>query len=296
MASKKEFREILDRSRTYLSLAPRSPESLLFGDWDSAYVGEGFEFEKFREYREGDNTKRIHAAMSSRMGKPMVIRHLEPREARMLIVLDMSPSMKIRDKEKIAFTALSMIFSSGFDIHMPVSIWGVGSEKELRMTPPIDHGSLDYVVDAMIQENGRNPFVEHSVPSLSLDDWMFFLPGGSLIFVISDFLGKQDSNLKQLLGSSLHGYKVVPVVVQDDLEYTFPDIPFAADVPLVDAETGQTSLVRIDKETAREFRNKHEERFSDLKAFFEGSYFSFAHTPTQDIDNIYDQLEKALLR
>ena len=293
---KQRLKDIFDEVRTHLSLSPQSPKSLLLGDWDSDLIGEGMEFEEFKEYRDGDNPRRIHAAMSSRMGKPIVVRHLEPRETRCLVVLDATPSMMVREKMEIAFAALGMIFSSAHEVHMPIGIWLLDHLKEFDMRPPVTHAHMEYVIDAICGIDSDNPYLRDRESELNLDNWNNFLPGGSFIFVISDFFESPENNFMQILGTGMPGYKVVPVIVQDSLEYTFPQIPSSgAEIPIVDSETGVTTRAWVDADKASSIRKQHEERFQRINDFFERRFIYPAHTPNLNVLEIYGSLQNALL-
>lgn len=294
MTTKEELREIFNETSLRLSLKPKDPRSRLFGEWDSRFIGDGMEFDQFREFRSGDDPKHINAPMSSRFGKQIVTRYNEPREARCLIVLDVTPSMKLRDKIKTAFAALSMIFYSAYDAHMPVSIWMIGDKKEFDMRPPVTPGHMDMVIDAICGGEDDNPYLFERASDLNLDNWQTSLPGGSFVFLISDFIGDSDTNFRQFLTDNLYRYHAVPVVVQDDMECTFPNLP-SANIVFGDPETGSSRVLRIDKETAAELREQNENRFSDITKDFSDRFMLWAHVKSPDAEHVHESIETALL-
>ena len=293
---KEDLEAIFEKSRMSLTLEPHSPKSTRYGDWDSDYLGEGFDFEEFREFRPGDNPRRIHAVMSSRMGKDMVIRYREPREARLLIVMDITPSMFLRDKFKIAYAAMSMIFISASDIHMPVALWAVADNYELEATFPFTNEHMYFfedIVSANAEASDSYFCVERS-EELSLDNWRAALPGGSFVFIVSDFLGEKD-NLQALLDDELGDYHVIPIVVQDDQEYTFPKINSrGANIAFGDIEGSEPEILWIDEKTSVSIRDVHEKRFLDLEELFREKYLSYAHLRVFDLKNINSSIEGAL--
>ncbi|MEX0877830.1 MAG: DUF58 domain-containing protein [Candidatus Spechtbacterales bacterium] len=293
---KEDLEAIFEKSRMSLTLEPHSPKSTRYGDWDSDYLGEGFDFEEFREFRPGDNPRRIHAVMSSRMGKDMVIRYREPREARLLIVLDITPSMFLRDKFRMAYAAMSMVFISASDIHMPVALWAVANDYELEATFPFTNEHMYFfedIVSGKVEASDSYFCVERS-GELSLDNWREALPGGSFVFVVSDFLGKKD-NFQTLLDDELGDYYVIPVVVQDDQEYTFPEINSrGVSITFGDAEGLESETLWVDKKTSADVRDTHEKRFTDLRELFREKYLSYAHLKVFDLKNINSSIEDAL--
>lgn len=299
--TKAELQEIFQYSRLDLALKTRLANSMVFGDWDSAYLGDGYDFEEFREFRPGDSRKRINAPLSSRMGKEMIIRYREPREARLLLVVDISNSMFLREKLKIAYAAMSMVFASAVDIHMPVALWALSDNYELHIQFPFTNRDLS-VFDNIITGE-LDPFEEHfctqRLDKLKLDDWYTSLPGGSFIFLISDFLGTDGSAIREILQNNLDAYQVVPVVVQDELEYTFVDhknIPrLGGMVHFSDTDAeGASSSVAITKATAQIIKEKNEDRFAELTNAFTNAHLNPAHLSEFNWEHINRELQEAL--
>jgi hypothetical protein len=74
------------------------------------------------------------------------------------------------------------------------------------------------------------------------------LPGGSFVFVFSDFLAAD--SVRALTEATPHGWDVVPVVIQDPTwEQSFPDVHGVA-VPFADPASGTTTLVRLSRREA----------------------------------------------
>jgi hypothetical protein len=74
------------------------------------------------------------------------------------------------------------------------------------------------------------------------------LPGGSFVFVFSDFLAPPGPEM--WLQAGAYGWDVVPVVIQDPVwEQSFPDVHGAA-LQIADPATGAVSLVRLSRREA----------------------------------------------
>ena len=301
LPGKEELQEIFQNSRLHLTLTPRSPNSTRYGDWESAYLGEGSEFEGFHEFRPGDSRRRIHAPRSSQMGKEIVIKYNEPREARLLIAMDISLSMHIREKLKIAYAAMSMIFASAVDIHMPTALWAFSDDYELRMPFPFTVRHLyifEDIVAGLTKPFEEDFCVERSSP-LSIDSWRGSLPGGSFIFLISDFLGWEGKDLRLFLEDELSEYQVIPVIVQDELEYSFldpravPRLGGAVHFSDVD-QKGKDSTSSITRSTAKDIKERNEKRFSDLLQRFEEAYLNYAHINEFDWEHVNRNIQEAL--
>src|SRR5204863_7062186 len=88
------------------------------------------------------------------------------------------------------------------------------------------------------------------------------LPGGSFVFVLSDFLGVLPS--ETWLDASAHGWELVPVVIRDPTwERSFPDVGGVA-VPVADPRNGRVALVRLSRRQATERRAANERRHAEL--------------------------------
>jgi uncharacterized protein (DUF58 family) len=90
------------------------------------------------------------------------------------------------------------------------------------------------------------------------------LPGGSFVFVVSDFLAPPPASC-WLRALTLH-WDVVPVVIQDPVwEQSFPELPSVV-VPFSQAGSGRLVDVRLSAAETRARRAAHEERLRDLLA------------------------------
>jgi hypothetical protein len=88
------------------------------------------------------------------------------------------------------------------------------------------------------------------------------LPGGSFVFVFSDFLAPPKP--EAWLRAGAHGWDIVPVVIQDPVwEQSFPDVHGTA-VPIADPATGSVSLVRLSRREVDARRAAHRARRAAL--------------------------------
>jgi uncharacterized protein (DUF58 family) len=72
----------------------RAVNSIMAGQYRSVFRGFGIEFEEVREYSPGDDVKTIDWKVSARMGKPFVKLYREERESIVMLLIDMSASLK----------------------------------------------------------------------------------------------------------------------------------------------------------------------------------------------------------
>jgi uncharacterized protein (DUF58 family) len=270
-------------------------QSERFGDSRSPFVGEGLEFAELRPFRPGDRMRHVHAASSLKAQELMVRKFVELREARVIIALDVSRSMFVRDKMRIALTAAGILTHSTFNQHMALGLWILGGPHELEVPPKPGSGHFhtvsDVIVDALTG-NIENALLQ-AYPIDKRDRLNKTVARGALLFIISDFLSETDDLLH--LAVDLQGGVVMPLIVQDALEYTFPEFPRrGALVPLQDAESPTIRNVWLDAASARRLKERHERRFTRICDEFRTIGAASVHLPQLDIDDIGTRLQDAI--
>ncbi len=294
-----EIRRILESARHQQLAFHRSGRvrSLRFGDSPSAILGEGLEFGEVRRFTPGDRVRHVHPAATSRAQDLMVRKFIEPREALVLLLIDVSPSMYLREKMRTALGAAGIIASSAHVQHMPLGLWAVGSSSAVELPPRSGEGNfhrlMDLLTDVLGAADGSELVAAHRI------EWAHrklerFLSRGSFLFVISDFLGGDDV-LRSAMRNEAFAWYATPVIVQDALEHSFPVFPrHGAAVPLTDAETLETRETWIDRAGSLRIRAVHEERFARLCAQFVEHHRGFVHADSPDLGTIFMRLQDAL--
>lgn len=292
-----DVRTLLDTTRgEFVTFRARGRvQSERFGDSRSPFVGEGLEFAELRPFRPGDRMRHVHAASSLKAQELMVRKFVELREARVVIAIDVSRSMFVRDKMKIALTAAGILAHSTFNQHMALGLWVLGGSHELEVPPKPGSGHFHTVSDVIVDVltgDVENALLQ-AYPIDKRDRLNKTVARGALLFIISDFLSETDDLLH--LAIDLQGGVVMPLVVQDPLEYTFPEFPRqGALVPLQDAETTAVRDVWLDAASARRLKERHEQRFAQIADEFRTIGSTVVHLPTLDIHDIGTRLQEAI--
>lgn len=79
----------------------RQVNTMMAGQYKSAFRGSGIEFEEVREYSPGDEVKDIDWKVSARLGRPFVKKFREERELIVMLLIDMSASGIFGTQDKI---------------------------------------------------------------------------------------------------------------------------------------------------------------------------------------------------
>jgi uncharacterized protein (DUF58 family) len=240
-----------------------------FGHRRSPRRGTGDEVAGSRPYRPGDLPAWIDWPASARLSAArgsdeFVVREFFAEQApRVALVADRRPTMAIHeqpspwlDKRAAAEKAARSIVASAVAERGELAVVDRSSTTVTlgrRFAGP-RHAVYDDPSDGLVRS--LNLLVQHSG----------LFPGGSFVFVVSDFLSPVPSRVWYRLRSLQ--WDVTPVVVQDPLwEQSFPDVAGVV-LPLRDAVTGRDEDVWVSGREAARRAAENERRLAGLLAGF----------------------------
>ncbi len=233
---------------------------LMAGAYQSAFKGQGMEFDQVREYQAGDEPRQVDWNVTARLGKPFVKSFIEERSLSLLFVVDASASMLFGsgDSSKkdwlieviatLAFNAVKkndqvglLLFSDKVHSYIP-------PKKGLRHALRIVRDLIEF------QPTGQTNL------KTALDYANKIIKGRAVIFLVSDFL---KANFTEPLNIPTHRHDFVALEVRDPLE----TMPFNIGlVELKDLETGKSALVDTNyKPWQRAYQEAQETRKEQFK-------------------------------
>jgi uncharacterized protein (DUF58 family) len=244
---------------------------LPFGEQRSVRRGPGSDVAGSRRYQPGDPVSAIDwyasARLSSARGREefVVREHYEDEAPRVVVLVDRRPSMGIYDA---SFPWLSK----------PAAVAAVA--EAIVLSALVARGEIGYLDEAegepfwLAPRSGRGRWEigeriaappGFGAPADTLERGLAHLlrargdlPGGSFVFVLSDFLAPPDPSV--WLRVLALRWDVVPVVIQDPVwEQSFPELPPVV-VPFVDAASGDVVEARLSRGELRARREEHEAR------------------------------------
>ena len=131
--------ELLHLARIIELSARKKAQQSISGQFQSAFQGEGLEFNEVRPYYPGEDTRRIDWNVSARSGSPYIKTFFEDRNIHIIIAVDISSSMKFGSQQKskadvaMEITSLLLLlgaihkhktsllaFSEEIDLYLPV--------------------------------------------------------------------------------------------------------------------------------------------------------------------------------
>ncbi len=251
--------QIEARLRRFEVLVLRRLEGLLQGNHLGLLPGAGSERAESREYRIGDDVRRMDWAVSARTTIPHVGDLIADRELTTMAVVDLSPSMEFgtatwekRDLAMAATTAFGTLTTRLGSRFGAVLLSG-DAERPVRRLPSLTgRDALRRVIRGMAEtpRSGLDralPAPRAAGPGLgdALDRLARTPTRRGLVVVASDFLGSPTAWERPLRALTAR-HQVLAVEVTDPRELELPSMGLLS---LVDPETGR--LLEVDTSSAK---------------------------------------------
>ena len=222
-------------------------EDLFAGHAESVFKGRGMEFEEVRPYVPGDEVRDIDWNVTARLGHPYVKRFVEERELTVLLVLDVSRSMRFgtagQEKLELAAELCAVLGFAALRNDDRVGLVLAG-EKVEHFVPPKRGRShvlrlLRDVLDATPRPGGTR-----------LGEAARFVlrtsHRRSVVFWISDFEDTLDPRDWRVLARR---HELTAIITRDPRDEALPSVGW---VEVEDLESGERRLVDTSSKRVRE--------------------------------------------
>ncbi len=245
--------EIIKKIKQIHIKSSRTVNTLMAGRYKSVFRGSGIEFEEVRDYSPGDDVKSIDWKVSARLGKPFIKLYREERESIVILLIDMSASLKFGTfsnlkLEKAAEIASVLAFSAIKNNDKTGAIFF--TDKVEKYIPP-KKGSAH--VWRLIKEIFTfEPEGKGTDISAALDYFAKVTKKSSLCFIVSDFIDK--SNYIKNLKTARYKHEIIGIMLSDKGDFTLPEKGI---VTLTDFETGRTQTLDAGDKKTRKFYTDH---------------------------------------
>src|SRR3989339_79146 len=227
----------------------RAVNSIMAGQYRSVFRGSGIEFEEVREYSPGDEVKSIDWKVSARLGKPFVKLYREERESIVMLLIDMSSSLKFGTFhgpaiEKAAETASVLAFNAVKN-NDKVGVIFFTDRVEKYIPPKKGSSHVWRVIKEIFT---FSPLGRGTNISGALDFLAKISKKRSFVFILSDFL---DDGYQKSLRTVGRRHEPIGVMIYDKGGF---QLPFKGIVTLSDFETSrQITLDGFSKKTKNKF-------------------------------------------
>ncbi len=238
MLDESALEEMMQRVRRLEIRARRLVTESFAGEYHSSFRGQGLDFDEFREYQHGDETRFIDWNVTARMGVPFIRTFREERELTVILAVDVSGSTlygsRHASKRELAAELAAVL---GFSARYNGDKVGLllFAEEPLLFLPPAKGSKrvLRSVREILAAAPGR---ARTSLPS-ACDFLVHSIRRKALVFLISDFL---DTELGKPFGILARKHETIALHLLDPLEKSLPE---AGRVILRDQETGRRSII-----------------------------------------------------
>lgn len=250
-------RELMRRIRRVQIKTSHIVNDLLVGRWHSAFKGRGMEFEEVRPYHVGDDVRAIDWNVTARAGEPFVKLFREERETSVILLVDVSASQSFgtqqQTKAELVTEFCATIALSAIKNNDKVGLTLFSSQIEKAIPPRQGSRHALRLIRELLfrQDDNRDPQTDTSGTNIraALEHFGRTNSRRRVVFLVSDF---QDNEFEKTLRITRRKHDVIPVIVGDAREYSFPSVGL---IRLKDPESGE--IIDVDTSSKRN-RNRIE--------------------------------------
>lgn len=255
-------REVLRQVRRIELRTRGAVDSRFSGEYQSVFKGQGLEFVEVREYLPGDDVRTIDWNVSARTGKPHVKRYVEERELTVLLLVDLSASMRFgtveRFKSELVAEVAAVLAMSAIRNNDRVGLLVFTDRVELFLPPRKGRRHVLRLIRDLLS---FEPAGRGSAAPAALEYALRVLRARSVLFLFSDFrFGEGWGGFERALRTATRRHDVVAVRLADRREEVLPDLGL---LRVADPETGEavvldTARVEVREAYARQAREERE--------------------------------------
>lgn len=200
--------ELLKKVRRLEIFTRRRVDDVIGGAYRSVFKGRGIEFDEVREYTYEDDVRDIDWNVSARLNAPYVKKYIEERELTVLLMLDISGSMRCKRVVERAAEAAALLGLSAMKNNDKVGLALFNNKVEKFLIPRSGRHNRLRLIRELIEALENPPFERTTSLAESLQDVCRILIKRSVIFVISDLLD-ESPELEKALKSACRRHEVI---------------------------------------------------------------------------------------
>ena len=243
--------EIMRRVHRLEIKARRLARETFSGEYHSSFRGSGLDFEDYREYQHGDETRFIDWNVTARKDTPYIRTFREERELALILAIDVSGSslfgsQHLSKRELAAELAAILAFSANYNGDK-IGLLLFANEPLMYLPPAKGARHVLRMIREILTIDPEDK--RTSIPS-ACDFLLHTVRRKSLVFMISDFFAH---DLKKPLGSLAQKHDTIALRVTDPYDEELPKI---GTVNLTDPETGWQTTVNTNNSNLRMGFNK----------------------------------------
>ena len=289
--------EILKKVRQIEIRTNRTVDSILGGEYHSAFKGRGMEFEEVREYQPGDEVRTIDWNVTARAGQPFVKSYREERELTVFALVEVSPSEHFgsgqQQKNELAAEFSALIAFSAIRNGDKFGLVLFTDRVELYIPPKKGKKHVLRVIRELLTHEPQSQGTD-------IAEALRFLARvqrrRATVFLTSDFISE---DYEKDLSAVRAKHDLIAVRTSDRREIELPDAGLMA---LEDAETGEVVVVdsrsarirRIFEDRTHEERSRHDTMLRSLEV--DELEITTGKDYVQSLSNFFRLREKKMYR
>jgi uncharacterized protein (DUF58 family) len=255
--------EIMRRVHLLEIKARRLARETFSGEYQSSFKGSGLDFEDYREYQHGDETRFIDWNVTARKDHPYIRTFREERELSVILTVDISGSSvygskQLSKRELAAEIAAVLAFSANANGDK-TGLLLFANEPVLYLPPAKGSKHILRMIREILAAEPEDP--RTSIPA-ACDFLVHTIKRKALVFLISDFFAH---DLKKPLTTLAGKHDTIALRVIDPMEQKLPRV---GNVTLTDPETGWQTTVNTNNNNLRmgfdKLTRRHEEGITRL--------------------------------
>lgn len=265
-------REILRKVRQIEIKSNRLVSEVLSGSYQSAFKGQGIDFEEVREYQPGDEVRSIDWNVTAKMGLPFVKQYREERELTILLAVDISESTSFGSenrskRERMAELSALLAFSASRNGDK-VGLLLFAEEVEQYLPPAKGQKHVLRILREIL-------FYQNKTKGTNLNEGLRFINQvmrrRAVVFFVSDFTMPEsekieDENMEDLfykeISSTKRRHDLICAQIEDPHEVSLPRSGLTT---FEDAESGEVITVDLsDKNFQKEYVNAIQSKHNDF--------------------------------
>jgi uncharacterized protein (DUF58 family) len=253
-------------------------DSLMGGEYRTAFKGNGMEFAEVRHYEEGDDIRSIDWNVTARTGEPFVKRMMEERELTVMLVIDVSASgdfgSKNYTKNELTAELGALLAFSAIRNNDQVGLLLFSDRIEKFIPPKKGRNHVLHLIRELLyfKPESKGTDIEGALAHLNK-----IQKKKSVTFLISDF---RDTGFERLLSVTARRHDLIAISTDDIREYELPKVGL---MELYDQERGERVLVDTNNRKFREaFRELEMKRFKERAELFKKVKIDHLEISTED--------------
>lgn len=231
-------KELAKKIRLIQISTRKNVTNVFAGEYESAFKGQGMEFEEVREYQAGDDVKSIDWNVTARSGTPHIKRFREERELTVFFLIDLSASGTLasfgRSKNETAAEICALLAMAASRNNDKIGLVGFTDTIELFIPPGKGSRHIQRLVRDILS---FKPGKKGTDIAAALDFLGRLKLKHSIIFLLSDF---QDTGWEKPFSITARKHDLAALFLQDPRER---ELPPSGLIHLVDAESSKKILI-----------------------------------------------------